>query len=150
MPSGPPPPRYRVVERGRRLEVIDTRGGGSPSDSRRDKAPRNQLLNPDDGMAKLFRTVALALSLGARDDDGRPLFTTADWFDAKGPRTVVLDDRGAQRLVTGLLISLAVLTGTWLAIGPFALGLPVLALAFASQHGRPLLARWFDGFERAP
>jgi hypothetical protein len=139
----PPPPRYRVVERGRRLEVIDTQTGATTGGH--GAAPAVSA-----GPAGAFgRAVARAVSLGAEDDAGRPLFTTATWFDDRGPRTFVLDDFGTRRLAraAALLAIVAVLAVA--VLGVFAWAVPVVGWAVMSQHGRVPMARWLDGFTPA-
>ena len=105
MPSEPPPSRYRVVERGRRLEVIDTLSGETtPAPSRS----------------------ADALGPGSA-------ITTHRWFDDKAPRRLALDPAAAEWLgrarqasVVGAVITLG-LVALWPAL-LLPIGVSVAAL----------------------
>jgi len=118
-----PPSRYRVVERGRRLEVIDTR--------------------VDPGAAPSRREVLRGLPNKTRFDGTRE-WTTRGWYDAGGPRRVRLGPVGMQALgyaaiaVAVATVTLAVLFGPGVLVG-----LAVMA-ALATQHGRPWLTRQLD------
>ncbi len=113
-----PPTRFRVVERGRRLEVIDTQAGKTPP-TRRSEAPR-----PMGGKAPRFK-----LPEKVRFDGGGS-WTTDGFYDAKGPRTVTLDAGAMQRLRYAGAAALAVVI-VWVALGfaiPIVWGAPVLLL----------------------
>ncbi|MCW3834774.1 hypothetical protein ACFQ1E_03080 [Sphingomonas canadensis] len=89
-----PPTRYRVVERGRRLEVIDTwaRDGVPerprsplPAAGRRDaRQPRNAQPRP-----AAPRRPAPA---------GSRTLVTSRWYDAKGPRAILLSAEAERKL----------------------------------------------------
>lgn len=83
--SDRPPSRYRIIERDRRLIVIDTwQGDQAAAGDRHPMAPTPQ------------RTAF----------DGRAMLTTHPWYDRKGPRTIDLDPGSAQfvsRLKLGLV-----------------------------------------------
>lgn len=79
MPGEPPPPRYRIYERNRRLVVIDQWASASVDKA---ESPQKQ--------GKLNRVAF----------DGRTGFTTHPLFDTKGPRTIILDPGSAQTVTT--------------------------------------------------
>ncbi|HEX8485093.1 hypothetical protein [Sphingomonas sp.] len=139
MTTRPPSPRYRVVERGRRLEVIDTRDG----EPVRPRAPGGLPIssrNPGGAFARL-------LSRGERTPDGRYVLRTRGEFDARGPRGIALAEGGARLLALVLggvaILAAAVLAAfAWLGFG----GLVVtgVAIGMAMQHGRPAFTRVLD------
>jgi len=95
--TGVPPPRWKVVERGRRLEVIDTRAG-----------PERPAARAAGGRPGLPRKLRFDGTLG---------WTTHPFYDDRGPRAVVLDG-GPARWIGGVtagigvaLIAVAVLFG---------------------------------------
>ena len=117
-PSAPPPPRFKVVERGRRLEVIDTQAGGSPpSGTRTTPVPRERGGSPG-WWPRRSRF------------DGTVEFTTLPLYDNKGPRLVTLDPGNAQRLgwarwgvaAGGIGAAALVALNPWLLIAGAALG----------------------------
>lgn len=128
-----PPTRYRIVERGRRLEVIDT-WTGEPAE--RPSAKR--------------RTSPMLRRLGSGDGTR---FTTSALYDAKGPRTLKLDYAATARLkrlrfavAFGVAITVALAFWLWWAI-PFA----VLAVfnPRVREGIRAGITRYLDGFDQA-
>lgn len=130
MPTEPPPSRYRVVERGRRLEVIDTRvtgavPGGQPM--REARRPRRE---------------------GGIDSS----FTTARFYDDKAPRRIAFDaaarDRlGRLRLVAMIAAMAWVMLAVWqpwVALAPLA----ILASNGPRRTTRQRLTRWLDRYEQ--
>jgi hypothetical protein len=103
MPLDPPPGRYRVVERGRRLEVIDTQADA--------RAPAPRPGTPSGGWP-----------------DGRRTFTTRAFYDARGPRTIAIGE-GVFPMVAVTGAALAVATGAVLTLAPWLAAVPVV-LAF--------------------
>jgi hypothetical protein len=146
-----PPSRYRVIERGRRLEVIDTLAGRRPA-----YAPaaatfpdpvrpqpwvgtlpadgwQGEAVDPEYEPAAVeeysrsppppapvgsmpvappdFLINAASIVSSERDRDGRLLLNTARWYDAKGPRTVALDQAGERKLGAAILVLLALVVG---------------------------------------
>jgi hypothetical protein len=158
--SEPAPSRYRIVERDRRLTVIDTwaKGGASPPPGaamiqRPGDRRATDASGPNQSATNVLRRLALAACLDARDAEGRPLFTTSSWFDARGPRTFALGRSGVRRLGATMLalmlaaIIVVILAATadiaaWLAM-VFVIGI------FAGQ-GKPLSTRWADRFASMP
>lgn len=102
-----PPTRYRVVEQGRRLIVIDNRVDRSvrPTATPRPEMP-----------AERPRTLSAPrpnppgkLEPRGRYAGGEALgFVTARWYDDEGPRRIRLDADGRTQLVAVGLIALAV------------------------------------------
>ena len=137
-----PPSRWRVVERDRRLEVIDTRTGERLAPRSIDEpAPPA----PATGGLRLLPTVQRT-----RFDGGGDL-ATHRLYDLKAPRTIRLDPGSAEvigrvqfgLLATGLLFVVAVIAWPWL------LALLVLpAQAKLRQPVRRWIAEWLDRVER--
>ena len=110
-----PPTRFRVVERGRRLEVIDTQGGNPV---RRTGMPRPATIT---GKQRFRLPQKLRF-------DGGGSWTTDGFYDAKGPRTLTLDPGAMQKLryAGAGLVAMVVI---WV----------VLAFAIPIVWGAPLL-----------
>lgn len=127
-----PPPRYRVVERGRRLEVIDTwRKGPSVVRPAVPRPSTAKLPRMNGGAPNMLRTLA--------------------FYDEKGPRRIRLSRAGAQSLSRVRLVAI----GTGLALLvlliaypglPVVLGIFLLALGRRQLLGkaRPALTHWLD------
>jgi len=181
----PPPSRYRVVERGGRLVVIDSRSGGVPptardslTDRREDDAPpssypresgesavendvtREVPLRPSPYPARrspiaalpgLLNNVASTVCSDRRDAEGWLQWTTARWFDAKGPRPVALLAKGEPQLG---IAALALLAAAFLAvITAMAMGLVgwvMLVIAGSLlPKAKPAVTAWIDSLARA-
>jgi len=132
----PPPSRYRVVEKGRRLVVIDTRTGEAPTRVGRD-AVKDLPLGPE--------RIAF---------DGRSVLVTRRFYDDKAPRRLTLDE-GATRWLEGarsLAIGGAVLAVVLLIFLPWLalVVIPVAALLLRRQGRaalRALATRWLDRYD---
>lgn len=126
--SGPPPSRYRIEERGRRLVVIDTRAdeakGPPHSTFRADPPPSAKSGEPSSGSDRVI--------------------VTRRWFDHKAPRTIVLTEDRVQRLylLAGVLFAII---GVLFFVFP---GAPLLLLVVAFIGGRKGLTAiatpWLD------
>ncbi|WP_298674260.1 hypothetical protein [uncultured Sphingomonas sp.] len=123
MPIEPPPTRYRVVERGRRLEVIDTHMGGPAAPAMR--AIGGSARRPPPKPPIISRTA----TNGTRADTA---FVTMRLYDAKGPRAVRLDDRAFTMLARLRLVAVFFVMA-WITV---ALWQPVLALLPLFLFGR--------------
>lgn len=98
-----PGTRYKVIERGRRLEVIDTWNGNvpvTPVRAQPAKRPRDLA-----GAAQSLRTPRRAapqpIETGYApklDQRGRGLLNTQPWYDDKGPRQLVVTEAGQAKL----------------------------------------------------
>lgn len=128
-----PPTRYKVVERGRRLEVIDTWSGEEVTPLREGPEARRS-------------------ASPSRDAPDR--FTTRGWYDDKAPRDIKLNFAAKARLTNlryGIAIAVALLVVLSFLFWPFAL---VLVFAFVAtprlrEQLRAAITRWLDGFEQA-
>ena len=140
-----PPSRYRVVERGRRLVVLDSWNDDAPVV----RAPPPSLdgprvepdLGPDDIRTDL-KVAALALRAGS----AQPILETRAWFDDKAPRRILLDPARQGR--ASLLLVMVIVLGMLMLV---AIGWPVLFvlgwLLFtpAVRKGmRRFTTRWLD------
>lgn len=135
-----PPSRYRVIERGRRLEVID-RGA-----ARRVTAAPPSPARPRPAAASWWPT----LPRRTRFDGGAELATHRT-YDDKAPRLIALDPASAAivrgvgwaALVAVLALAAAAIAWPWLLVA--------VALPFSDQVRKPLRAattRWLDRVER--
>ena len=86
-----PATRYKVVERGRRLEVIDTWNGNMPVRQFHDPAAPAARSNNAGAAVESMRAARV-------DQQGRTVLNTAAWYDARGPRTITLSERGEANL----------------------------------------------------
>lgn len=146
-----PATRYKVVERGRRLEVLDTWNGDAPVHTLRDPAasarsapaPRSN----DAGAA------VESMRASKLDQQGRALLNTAAWYDAKGPRTITLSERGESNLQSlGIFAVVALIAGAFLTylLWPFTLFLPFLLMnGEARKSLRAAATRFLDGLDQA-
>lgn len=143
-----PPTRFRVVERGRRLEVIDTATGqpigGSPRYGRATSSlnvtGKDALLMLDQvvGRATVPRTSSApkagALPRATRFD-GTVSVTTRPFYDNRAPRTVTLDPARAKIVRAAAFAALVLLVVTpalllMLAWSSFPLLIMLAAVAF--------------------
>ena len=162
-----PPSRYRIVERGRQLVVIDTRPDADVAEVRIESVPPGDALNP-----AVTRTVEPSTSPVSEDRSGMGLlaqaggsmgdalvrkapsgeaeyFDTHRWFDEKGPRRVKLSAAGREQLNVALLTVLGGL-GAGAAASVFASPL-ILLVGLTLFSGktrtsiRAQITRWIDG-----
>jgi hypothetical protein len=138
-----PPSRYRVVERGRRLVVLDSWNGDAPVV----RAPPPSLDRPGaepepDEIRTDLKVAALALRAGS----ARPILETRAWFDDKAPRRILLDTAKQGR--ASLLFVMVIVLGFLMIV---AIGWPVLLvlgwLLFTPalrKAMRRFTTRWLD------
>ena len=119
-----PPSRYKVVERDRRLVVIDTLTG-KPASAPGPVAPPDRAPPPD-------RPVAEDDPRRIDDRSGAQILTTSPLYDLKAPRRIVMGDRfnekigkaiGGWLIAAFLAFSIAFLFFPWLIVLPFVLTL---------------------------
>lgn len=151
-----PPQRYRIVERKGRIIVTDTWAEGGRPSTPLSPAPGNakrtlpSLATGPTALVRLRAKLVDLACLGASDDAGRPILTTANHFDEKGPRSIALSDTGAVRLGNVMLAMLAATVGLlvllkFAAILAFVLlGGVGLALTSANTTARPAITKWLD------
>ncbi len=154
----PPPSRYRVIERGGRLIVIDTwekgRSGGdtvgAPAVQRAGMPTTMERAGP---LAAISRWLVALACVGARDDMGRPILTTSALYDEKGAREITLSPASEQRLgrvlALGLLIVAIVIVILW--AFPFLFFVAIFGGAMVSRVAdstvRAMITRWIDQLE---
>ncbi len=153
----PPPQRYRVVERGRRLEVIDTWNGDRPVSAPLPPMPgRRDTMEPAPSPAAKAPPVHLRLSPAKAQtrqqlNGGRTLRTAA-WWDARGPRTLYLSHKGDDALTravgyAGALIAILFVVGLF--VPPFGFLLIVLAVSKPSRNAvRARITEWLDALDQ--
>jgi hypothetical protein len=136
MSMKPPPTRYRVVEKGRRLVVIDTLTGAPVREHGDGTAPAPPVRRSPAGV-----------------DDGS-VVTTQSWYDEKAPRTVRLNYATRQQIknirfaiavVVAILVALSFLLWPYF---PFLLAVLLLQPKLRKQ-ARSAVTRWIDGFDQA-
>lgn len=124
-----PPSRYKVVERDRRLVVIDTLTG-KPASAPGPIPPAAGRDHP--APPPVERTVTEAEPRGIDDRSGAQILTTSPLYDLKAPRRIVVGDRFNEKIggaIGGWLIaafvafSIAFLFFPWLIVLPFVLAL---------------------------
>lgn len=131
---GPPPPRYRVVERNRRLVVIDSLG--------------------DTPVSRPASRIPLPLRLDRTRFDGSAKLTTHALYDARGPRTLSLDaDRAALvGRVRVAAVAAAIITVLVVLAAPGLFLIPVFGLSSGKvrERLRGAITGWLDRMERGP
>jgi|APFEC2959095171_1045051.scaffolds.fasta_scaffold00008_205 hypothetical protein len=96
-----PPGRYKVVERGRRLVVIDTRSGQPATREARPAPPSPAVSLP----AGIEQDTPRSID----DQSGHAVLTTSRLYDLKGPRRIVISDAASNRMnrsIGGIAIGL--------------------------------------------
>ena len=118
MTTQPPPSRYKVVERGRRLEVIDTRTGErATSHHAPPPLPGGEALFPK--MRRLRPSLPDSGTAGLDADT----FITKAFYDAKAPRTIRINYVNRRRLDGvrfGGALAIALLVAFGFLFWPFA------------------------------
>lgn len=100
-----PGTRYKVVERGRRLEVIDTWNGNAAVKPARPNPVQRAPQRDASGAAEVMRAhrhephaPIEAVRAPKLDQRGRGLLHTKRWYDDKGPRQIVVTQAGEEKL----------------------------------------------------
>lgn len=124
-----PPSRYKVVERDRRLVVIDTLTG-KPASAPCPVPPATRYEHSVPPSAE--RPVAEAEPRRIDDRSGAQILTTSRLYDLKAPRRIVMGDRFNEKFgkaiggwLVGLFFAVAIafLFFPWLIVLPFILAL---------------------------
>jgi hypothetical protein len=139
-----PPTRFRVVERDRRLVVIDTHAGEVASPVVPPATGARATTSPT-----TWRDAAALAGITLPKQtrfDGTTTLTTAAWYDDKGPRTVTLDPGAVQMAKIGGGSALV----AWIVIGVLAPALfftPLtLLLPGVAKPLRERLTGWLDRY----
>lgn len=153
-----PPTRYKVVERGRRLEVIDTLTGKPASSV---PLPLAGARGGDDLRGRRDNILSVppptpASGRGAAGESGADsaVFVTRRWFDDKAPRTIRMNYVNRARLLNlryGVAIGVALLVVLSFWFWPLAIIL-VFALAFGPKlraQLRTASTSWLDRLDQA-
>lgn len=138
-----PGTRYKVVERGRRLEVIDTwNNNATVKPAQPDPVQRAPQLDAS-GAAEVMRShrheaPSPIEAIRAPKLDQRGLLRTKVWYDAKGPRQIVVTEQGAEKLkglrvVAFVLLFIAAVMG--FLFWPLLFIVPFLALNEGARKG---------------
>ncbi|KRC79598.1 hypothetical protein [Sphingomonas sp. Root241] len=153
----PPPTRYKVVERGRRLEVIDTLTGEPVSRSSAPLPLAGARGEVGPGPRDLSAPPSPASGRGAQAgsaglDSGT--FVTRRWYDDKAPRTIRMNYSNRARLTNlryGIAVAVALLVVLAFLFWPFALVLVFVVIANPKIRTqiRTGITRWIDGFDQA-
>lgn len=121
-----PPSRYKVVERGRRLVVIDSRTGQPTAREPQPGDAAPTMPAQRDAPRPVERDTAPRVD----DRSGSAIFTTSRLYDLKGPRRIVMTDavgnalsRAAAKWAVGIVAFIVVAM-----ILPFLWVLPVVGL----------------------
>lgn len=142
-----PPSRYKVVEKGRRLVVVDTYSGAMvtgahPSLDGRERVTRPAARAPDRPAPTPPRKQATAPT---------GTITTRPWYDDKAPRTLEIPESASNTWLIVAAILAACALVVWYLFGFF--GLFVIGF-FLLQTGlrkglRKAVTGWLDQFDEA-
>lgn len=142
-----PPSRYKVVEKGRRLVVVDRLTGEAvqhqlpgPPPARRAEPPRARMEQP--------RPESRAPSSAPRPQlagSGRT-FTTDSWYDEKAPRTLRIGDDTLATLVVvaGVLFIAAMAAVIYIGFVAFFVAAVILSQKAARTGFRRGVTAWLD------
>lgn len=124
-----PPSRYKVVERGRRLVVIDTRTGRPANDDL--PPPPASRPRADNTPTAANRPIQSTAPAPVDDASGAAIFTTSRFYDLKGPRRLVMNEAFSERFgkaMGGWMIALFVFAGVATLFFPWLWLFPVVIL----------------------
>ena len=146
-----PPTRYKVVERGRRLEVIDTLTGEPVSRPSVPLPLAGGARGADIGTAPRDPAASARGRGSAGIDSG--MFVTKSWYDDQAPRAIRIN-RAARAQFTNLRYGVAVAVALLVVMG-FLFWPLLVILAFLLATGPKLRAqlrtastRWLDGLDQ--
>ncbi|MBB4099872.1 hypothetical protein GGR46_003444 [Sphingomonas kyeonggiensis] len=152
-----PPTRYRVVEQGRRLVVIDTLAGRSvapPAVTARPEifADRPRTMGAPRPQSQP-RPMPRASEPRGRDSGGEGFsFTTAPWFDKQAPRRIRIGTDAQGQLIGGLMVAIVVLIFLFALIGwPIAFVLAFVVFNAKVRDGfRTAATTWLTALDATP
>lgn len=142
--SGVPTSRYRVIEKDRRLFVIDTWADGG--------RPEHAPISPASGASPIPPAAPPKLALPKQTRfDGSAEVTTHRFYDDRAPRTIKLDAasmRTLGRVKLGMVVAsfafvLVVIDNPWFIAAPFVLLNPAIR-----KGVRKAVTAWLDRIER--
>ncbi|CUS44593.1 hypothetical protein MGWOODY_Smn2320 [hydrothermal vent metagenome] len=113
----------------------------------------NRIARAGEDGGTLLRQLALFACAGAEDTEGRPIFTSASWFDSKAKREFSLGRSGVERLggtVLVFLLLIGLIAILAFAIGLEALVVPVFVLVAVGKNLPAIGTRWIDRLEKLP
>jgi hypothetical protein len=164
-----PPSRYRVVERGRRLIVIDTKSGMPVSGIDRDQQakiarlaaalhdtePRDQISDPAPANEPAYHPPYEPASrpppslspapIGAGDAN---ILTTQPWFDDRAPRRIRIRENGQGAAAVAAIVALFASGLAFVTFGWPALVIGFVLLLNLRKTMRAGITRWLDGMEQ--
>ena len=147
-----PPSRYRVVEQGRRLVVIDTLAG---EPVRPVTSPLPEMPGGERRRRQAPRPVPRSMSSdrpepGSRADGEGLRFVTARWFDNDAPRSIRIDRDGQAQLGMALLVLVVVAGFCLTVIGwPAVIVLGILLFNPTARGGfRTAATTWITALDR--
>jgi len=145
-----PPTRYRVVERGRRLVVIDTLHGNLPVSHTPRAAHESRRPRALEAPKPAHRPSRPAPPSPLGDRTAGTTFVTQSWFDAKAPRRVRIEPEttgsaGIAVIVALLGLVFAFMLFDWLVLVPLAF---VLLHPRARKGVRAGVTKWIDGLDQ--
>jgi len=106
-------------------------------------------------MDALGAALVLAVCAGSTDDAGRPILTTANFYDVEGPRQIILGRVGAKRLGRWLMAMVAAMVAIALLIYATPWGFIIafvvvgMVASNANTAARPAITRWLDRLGQA-
>jgi len=154
-----PPTRYRVVEQGRRLVVIDTLAGRSvapPAVTARPEifADRPRTMDaPRPQPQPQSRPTPGTPEPRGRDAGGEGFsFITARWFDKQAPRRIRIGTDAQGQLIGGLMVAIVVLIFLFALIGwPVAFVLAFVVFNAKVRDGfRTAATTWLTAIDATP
>lgn len=148
-----PPSRYKVVEQGRRLVVIDTWRGNAPVTghaARADVPARPATVEQARAALRTARPARGAAPAAAGGMDTPAwVVTTRAWFDDKAPRRIRIESRDQSKIGIVAAVTLAALLLLFAMFGwPAWLVVAIILAQKAVRKGlRALIAPMLDGLE---
>jgi len=135
-----PPSRYKVVEEGRRLVVVDRLTGApvtrsEPARQERSPAPRHE-----PPMSSAPQQMPIQNGAAAT-------MTTQAWFDNKAPRQIRLGENGQSGLIFAAVVLLFFASVFYVFFGLPGLFVGVVILANIRKGVRGGITKWLDGLE---